>query len=223
LEASEIEAALGSRGARIHVACDLKLVDGDSGAPAEISSTREPLQVVFVSRLAPKKNLEGVLLALRLVRADVDMRIYGPEDRDKAYVAKCKRLATKMPENVSVTWEGPVEPQQISGIFRSAHVFAFPTYGENFGHVIAESLLAGCPVVTSTKTPWNALGINRCGLNLDPDDHAGLAAAIDSFASIDSASYIEMRANARRYADSQLQIAENVMLHRRMLHEVLAG
>ena len=33
-------------------------------------------------------------------------------------------------------------------------LFFFPTRGENFGHIIVESLAAGCPVLLSDRTPW---------------------------------------------------------------------
>lgn len=34
-------------------------------------------------------------------------------------------------------------------------MFLFPTFSENYGHVIAESMIAGCPVLISDQTPWN--------------------------------------------------------------------
>lgn len=35
-------------------------------------------------------------------------------------------------------------------------LFVFPTLGENFGHVVIESLSAGTPVFMSNTTPWKS-------------------------------------------------------------------
>jgi glycosyltransferase involved in cell wall biosynthesis len=36
---------------------------------------------------------------------------------------------------------------------RSADIMVLPTYGENFGIVVAEALALGLPVITTTGTP----------------------------------------------------------------------
>jgi glycosyltransferase involved in cell wall biosynthesis len=35
--------------------------------------------------------------------------------------------------------------------------FVLPTIGENFGYVFLEALAAGCPLITSDRTPWTTL------------------------------------------------------------------
>jgi glycosyltransferase involved in cell wall biosynthesis len=44
----------------------------------------------------------------------------------------------------------------VPGVFRQYDLFVFPTRGENFGHVIIESLSVGTPVLLSDRTPWRA-------------------------------------------------------------------
>ena len=43
---------------------------------------------------------------------------------------------------------------QVISTFGLYDAFVFPTLGENFGHVIAESLASSCPVICSDQTPW---------------------------------------------------------------------
>ena len=59
-----------------------------------------------------------------------------------------------MPPNARVTYHGEVRPEQVRDTFAGYDAFVFPTRGENFGHVIAESLSVSCPVVCSAETPW---------------------------------------------------------------------
>jgi glycosyltransferase involved in cell wall biosynthesis len=45
-------------------------------------------------------------------------------------------------------------------------MFFFPTRGENYGHVIAESLSVGTPVLISDQTPWRELSSDGLGWDL---------------------------------------------------------
>jgi glycosyltransferase involved in cell wall biosynthesis len=56
-----------------------------------------------------------------------------------------------------VRYEGEIAHERVGQVFAEHDLFLFPTLGENFGHVIAEALLAGCPVLTSDQTPWRNL------------------------------------------------------------------
>jgi len=58
------------------------------------------------------------------------------------------------------------------GVYAQADLFAMPSYSENFGLSIAESLYAGVPVIATNTTPWAELVEERCGwwigLGVDP-------------------------------------------------------
>jgi glycosyltransferase involved in cell wall biosynthesis len=45
-------------------------------------------------------------------------------------------------------------PDDVPGTFAQYDLFAFPSRGENFGHVVLESLSVGTPVLVSDRTPW---------------------------------------------------------------------
>jgi glycosyltransferase involved in cell wall biosynthesis len=42
-------------------------------------------------------------------------------------------------------------------------LFVLPSFGENFGLVIAEALAYGIPVITTRHTPWASLDTHGCG------------------------------------------------------------
>ena len=54
----------------------------------------------------------------------------------------------------------------------SADIFLFPTRGENFGHVVAEALSVGCPVLTTPTTIWTDLLTSGGGSVFDGDVEA---------------------------------------------------
>lgn len=161
----------------------------------------DPLRVLFLSRLAPKKNLDGALLALARVTRPVELRIVGPPE-DAAYERRCRALAARLPATARVTFVGPVNHRGTAAQLAWADVFFFPTRNENFGHVVREALCDGCPVLASTETPWSAV-LARAGLPpRDCDDHTGFAADLDALAAAGPARLASLRQRAREgYAD----------------------
>ncbi|NJC81145.1 glycosyltransferase [Planosporangium mesophilum] len=112
-----------------------------------------PPRLVFISRVSPKKNLDLVLQALNELSTRVELDIYGPLE-DAAHWKHCEAIIRRLPASVRVRYRGEVSPEDVRRTFHDYDAFVFPTRGENFGHVIAESLSASCPVVCSDRTPW---------------------------------------------------------------------
>ena len=101
------------------------------------------------------KNIEFLLNILMRVKVKVFLGIYGPIG-DESYWNICKTLILKLPNNIIVKYFGDVHPSNVSKTFTQYDVMILPTRGENFGHVIFESLSSGTPVLISDKTPWKA-------------------------------------------------------------------
>jgi glycosyltransferase involved in cell wall biosynthesis len=139
---------------RIHLAEDP--VDATFNQSLDHDTPRKQpgqLRLAFISRISPMKNLDGLLRALFTVRCLVELDIFGPIE-DKAYWKTCQKLIDKLPPNVVVSYDGALNSEMVSGTFADYDLFAFPTHGENFGHVIFEALRAGTPVLVSDRTPW---------------------------------------------------------------------
>jgi glycosyltransferase involved in cell wall biosynthesis len=123
------------------------------------------LRLVFLSRISPMKNLDFAIRVLSSVRCQVLFDIYGPKE-DEDYWENCLKLIELLPANISVNYCGATEPERVSGVFSAYDLFFFPTRGENYGHVIAESLSVGTPVLTSDQTPWRNLASDSLGWDL---------------------------------------------------------
>ena len=72
---------------------------------------------------------------------------------------------------------------EIPALLWNSDCMILPTAGGNYGHVIAEALQAGCPVITTPTTPWTQV-IREGGGNLMTIARipATLAALLDRWA-----------------------------------------
>lgn len=120
------------------------------------SSIGKQLNIVFVSRIVPKKNLLYALRLMKKIHFSVKFSIYGTLE-DEIYWNECKREIDTLPTNIDIIYGGELPHSQVKDVFSKNDVFLFPTKSENFGHVISEALFSGCIVLISDTTPWNDL------------------------------------------------------------------
>jgi glycosyltransferase involved in cell wall biosynthesis len=112
----------------------------------------EPLRggpcVLYLSRLDPKKNLEGLLHACALLVAEFPgLRLLVAGDGPAAYVQELKALADRLGLAQHMVWAGHLQGLQKSQAFAVAELFVLPSFSENFGIAAAEALAAGLPCV----------------------------------------------------------------------------
>jgi glycosyltransferase involved in cell wall biosynthesis len=198
LEAEEVRRWFGSR-ARVFVAPDLRERPAAAHAPA--AKRPGELRAAFLSRIAEKKNLAGALEMLDGIRGDVTFTLYGPVD-DAAYWDACRRRIAALPANVRVEHAGPLRRDQVADALASHHVFLFPTLGENFGHVVLESLLAGVPVLTSDRTPWGGLEPAGAGWALPLEQPERFRAVLQGYVDASGDEHARRSAAARAFGEA---------------------
>ena len=200
-EVEDIRRVQGARAQRIMVAPDLLAPPGD--APAErLTRAPGPLRLVFLSRVSPMKNLDFLLRTLAKSKADLRLSIHGTRD-EPAYWAECEALIAALPPNVRVETSGAVAPEEVASVFAAHDLFVFPTRGENFGHVIFESLAAGTPVLVSDQTPWRADSAGALE-TLPITEPSPWLAAIERWSALSEAELAARRATAASYARDYL-------------------
>ncbi len=127
-----------------------------------------PLRIVFLSRISRMKNLDYALRVLSGYHKPIQFDIWGTlEDAD--YWKECQAIIQAMPENVRVRYHGVADHDEVPQIIAKYDLFFLPTQGENYGHVIAEALTAGTPVLLSNATPWRNLNSDGVGWDLPLD------------------------------------------------------
>lgn len=111
-----------------------------------------------ISYFTQEKPL-GAIDALKKIKSQVVFDIYGPAE-DQNYWAQCQESAKLLPQNIRFQYCGALQPMQVPDKLAEYDLFFLPTLGENFGHVIAEALSSGLPVLISDTTPWRDLAEN---------------------------------------------------------------
>lgn len=176
------------------------------------------LRLIFLSRISPKKNLLFALQVLQKFPLPVIFDLYGPIE-DANYWKKCQATIRTMPENISVTYKGLVAHEDVVDLFSQYDLFFFPTLGENYGHVIAEALIAGTPVLISDQTPWDDLAEHGVGWPLPLDKEEPFCNVLTEMARhpFNEAKRKSVQAYARKKLHDSELVAANLDLFRKSL------
>ncbi|MDD5135443.1 MAG: glycosyltransferase family 4 protein [Phycisphaerae bacterium] len=183
----------------IHIALDLptpSMAEGVFMSPLHSENSQTDLRIVFLSRISPVKNLDFALKILARVKSKVVFDIYGPTENE-AYWKECRSLISQMPSNVEVNYCGVMDPVQVLDTMSRYDLLFFPSRGENYGHVIAEALSAGTPVLTSDKTPWRNLEQDHLGWDIALGNADSFTMIIEKLAAMGSDERSKMKSAMR--------------------------
>lgn len=109
----------------------------------------EVFTIAFLSRIHPKKNLEGLFGALEKVSFDFRLRIAGMGE--EAYLEALKKLAASKGLAEKMEWTGELHGDKKFRFYANADLFVLPSFNENFANVVIEVLSAGTPVLISEQ------------------------------------------------------------------------
>jgi glycosyltransferase involved in cell wall biosynthesis len=175
------------------------------------------VKLVNVARIAPEKNLLYALKALRQVKENIEFDFYGPV-YNQEYWSECKFVLDDMPSNVKANYKGSVESSRVIKLLEQYHMMFMPTAGENFGHIILQSLSAGCPVIISDQTPWRDLSKKSVGWDLSLESTELFADRIDECARMGQGEYNRLSEAAfqlaKRYSENNEILEQNRNLFR---------
>jgi glycosyltransferase involved in cell wall biosynthesis len=129
-----------------------------------ISKASGELRLIFVSRINAIKNLDFLLEVISKIKNPmITLDIFGPIEEED-YWQYCTKMIQQKELNVS--YKGILGQYEKEKVLWNYDYLVLPTKGENYGHVIVESLLASLPVVISQETPWVNLEEHQAGFDL---------------------------------------------------------
>lgn len=219
LERAEILQALRDHATHVAVAVDLP-PRMQGGLPRRREKTPGEARVVFVSRLARKKNLHFALQVLARVEGRIVFDIYGPRE-DARYWSECVALLESLPSNVTATYRGDVEPAVVNELFTQYDLFLFPTLSENFGYVILEALTGGCPVLVSDTTPWRNLTERMAGWDVSLREPERFVSILQQLVAMDAAEHRRWSEGATAFAQTVANDESAVQASRLLLAHTL--
>jgi glycosyltransferase involved in cell wall biosynthesis len=112
--------------------------------------------LLFISQITPIKGIEYLLKAIAKISNEYNQKIcldiygYGSEK----YIIYLKLLAKSLFISEQINFKGKVSPNDRALIYDKYSVFVLPSRNESFGLVVAEALIRGCYVITTSGTPW---------------------------------------------------------------------
>lgn len=146
---------------------------------SEIPFQKTPIlhkKLLYLSRIHPKKGVElliEVIYSLKEELKEYEIIIAGEGEQE--YINQLQQQLRNH-DIQNVKFIGGVYNEAKWQLYTNADCFILPTFSENFGYVIAESLACGTPVITTQGTPWQDLETYQCGLWIDRNKENLIAA-----------------------------------------------
>lgn len=164
------------------------------------------LKMCFISRIQTKKNLHFALECLKEISPEnnIEYDIYGPIENND-YWKKCLKIINSLPRNIKVTYKGTLNNRVVQTTFSRYQLFFFPTLSENFGHVIYESLAAGCPILISDQTPWTDINDSKSGKAFPLNNKKEFISYIEEMASMNDKSHQVVKESINAYLSNKIK------------------
>lgn len=188
----------------------------------EVESDKKPgeARFIFLSRIVPKKNLLSAIGYMAEVKGNVQFDIYGALE-DMAYWGECQQKISQLPKNIKVEYKGLVNHDQVHDTFRKYDAFLFPTLSENYGHVIVEALMVGCPIIISDQTPWSDVSAVNGSWSIPLDSREQYVAAIQKVVDADAEAENYFKKNITKYIEQKLNLKDLKEDYHEFLSEVI--
>ena len=174
-----------------------------------IEKAQGELKMIYMARILPIKNLLFLLKLLDKIKSKLALTIAGPIE-DANYWDQCLSVINRLPPNIAVQCKGAVPHHLVDTILKENHLFVLPTEGENFGHSIFESFLAGRPVLISDQTPWKDLESLKIGWDIALTDSNNFIKSIEFAGQMDQETFNNWAESAwhfaRKFNDQQSEL-----------------
>ena len=174
----------GRRVARWYGFADEEIFEGLLGADPAVFFNGPPLAA------RPKRICVGLAKAFASVADQLpewELHLYGSGP-----------LQDKIPTHPRIQVHGFVQPAELGALYRSARIFALPSYREAWGLVVHEAALSGCQLLLSTTIgSRHDFATQKNAAEFPAGDRSALAQAILQLATSDDDALVRAQAESR--------------------------
>ncbi len=194
------------------VAVDGKSVVNTVRGKMGLDRRREPIEILCLSTIEPRKNHRRLLKAfsnLRERRPELDLKLtlignrYGGAPELAEFVEDCCAA------DPAITWKGFLSDEEIVEAFGRARFIAYPSLVEGFGLPILESIWMGRPCLCHDKGVMSELAAGGGCLTVDMTDVDALSAALERLATDDELLEQLSKAVSSRHIDTWRDYADS--------------
>jgi glycosyltransferase involved in cell wall biosynthesis len=172
-----------------------------------------PLSLLVIGRIGPEKNGVRLIEALSLFHRRhgyvPPVSWVGQQDGRRtgvAYRQQMEALLERHPE-VDARWSWLGERSDISELLERHYALVHASLHEGLPNVVCEALMAGRPALISNVCDHPLLVEDgERGFLFEPHDPQSIAAAIERLVALSGEEWLQLSANARRYAEANLGI-----------------
>tara|TARA_B100000676_G_scaffold286305_1_gene315763 strand:- start:2325 stop:3497 length:1173 start_codon:yes stop_codon:yes gene_type:complete len=154
---------------------------GTSTPPRFRANNAEPgVKLLAVSDIYVQKNYHSLIKAFAEVlkkRPDLTLTIVGREI-DSYYADSIRSIVVERNLVDAVRFLGYVGPSELNTLYKSCHIFVFPSTVETFGNPLLEAMSFGVPIACSNTAAMPEV-IGDAGLTFDPRDTEDIARKIE--------------------------------------------
>jgi len=131
------------------------------------NSKKKKFKLIFFARIHKKKGVEILInfwekIGQKLENWELIIAGKGESGYQKKIENKIKNLNLN-----NCIFIGPIYGNEKFELLASSDLYILPTYSENFGLTIAESLSCGTPVITTKQSSWTNLENDSLGWLID--------------------------------------------------------
>ena len=189
---------------------------------SSINKSKNLLKLISIARIAPEKNTLyalKVLHSLKSLQTNIIFDLYGEIYSDE-YWHKCEDVITDLPDNIKVNYCGAIRPELINRTIADYHCMFMPSRGENFGHSILESFMAGRPVLISDQTPWKDLKPKKLGWDLPLNDQNQFDNSIIKLIEVEQDEFDSLCLSSYEFAKKSICNPELILKYKEMLSPI---
>lgn len=194
-----------------------KIIEIPNVMPAsnKLERTSEDRRFLFLGRIHPIKNIDGLIKAVSLSEFFKSEKVYldiagDYDERDLEYLNSLKALVEENNLSNKVTFLGHVAGDAKEQLLANAYFLVLPSHTENFGNVVIESLNQGTPVVASKNTPWEELEDYDCGYWIE-NSPKQIAKTLDDALKLRNESYLIRRQNSLKLVEDKYAINTRIL------------